>query len=195
MEFGEAVRVRRQTRGLTLGDLADQAGLSKAMLSEIETLKKNPTLRIACQIATALDCQISDLLDVPAAEETFQPLDARSRRELVDSSSGVARMLLAPPMVKHGVQVLMFVFPKGSSADFCADARGVIEHVTCLEGRIRVRVGDQTVELGRLESLNFTPFAEHEFTNLASGESRMLLVVDSSHKAVAPIAHQPSRAE
>src|SRR5690606_1137333 len=146
MEFGEAVRSRRQARGMTLGELAEAAGLSKAMLSEIETLKKNPTLRIACSIALALDCQISDLLDVPGTEDTFQPLTAENRRVLVDASSGVQRILLAPQMVKHGVQVLHFVFPPGAVADFNADAQGVLEHVTCLEGRLRVRVGSQETE-------------------------------------------------
>lgn len=196
MEFGEAVRSRRQARGMTLGELAEAAGLSKAMLSEIETLKKNPTLRIACSIALALDCQISDLLDVPGTEDTFQPLTAENRRVLVDASSGVQRILLAPQMVKHGVQVLHFVFPPGAVADFNADAQGVLEHVTCLEGRLRVRVGSQETELGQMESVNFTPMAEHSFTNLEDQkESRMLLVVDSSHKLVAPYAQRAARGE
>ena len=51
MEFGDAVRHRRVALELSLGDLADRCGVSKAMLSEIETGKKNPTLRVACAIA------------------------------------------------------------------------------------------------------------------------------------------------
>jgi transcriptional regulator with XRE-family HTH domain/mannose-6-phosphate isomerase-like protein (cupin superfamily) len=183
MEFGEAVRHRRSGLGLSLGDLADRSGVSKGMLSEIETGKKNPTLRVACAIAGGLDCQISDLLDVPA-DVRFEKLDASRRKVLVDPTNGVERHLLSPPMVQHGIQVLMFVFPRGAEVYWNSDGPGVIEHCTCLEGRIRIAVhqGAESIELGPGESANFPADADHRFSNLAEGPTRLFVVLDSSHR-------------
>lgn len=183
MEFGEAVRQRRTQLGYSLGDLAERVSVSKAMLSDIETGKKNPTLRVACSIAGGLECQISDLLDVPT-DVQFEKLESDRRKVLVDPSNGVERHLLSPPMVQHGVQVLMFVFPPGAEVFWNADGTGVIEHATCTQGRIVIAVdqGEERVELGPYESVNFASDMDHRFTNPGQAPARVLVVIDSSHR-------------
>ncbi len=183
MEFGEAVRKRRTELDLSLGKLADRTEVSKAMLSEIETGKKNPTLRIACAIASGLDCQISDLLDVPA-DVQFEKLEGNRRKVLIDPSNGVERHLLSPPMVQHGVQVLYFVFPPKSEVFWNADGVGVIEHATCVEGRIEIIVdgGEESVELLPDESVNFSSDVDHRFINPSEKPARVFVVIDSSHR-------------
>ncbi len=183
MEFGEAVRKRRAGLGLSLGDLADRTGVSRAMLSEIETGKKNPTLRVACAIAGGLDCQISDLLDVPP-DVRFEKLEDHRRKVLIDPTNGVERHLLSPPMVQHGIQVLLFIFPPGTEVYWNSDGPGVIEHVTCIEGGIRITVerGSEAVDLGPGESANFAADADHRFMNTAGVVTRLFVVLDSSHR-------------
>ncbi len=181
MEFGEAVRARRIELELSQAELADRSGCSKAMVSEIETGKKNPTLRVACSIAAALECQISDLLDVPPVVR-FAKLEDEERRVLVDPDNGVERHLLAPPMVRHGVQVLQFVLPKGASADFTADGRGVLEHITCVAGRVRVWCGEEDCHLAAEESVTYEPSLDHGIENLHDGPSRIIAVIDMSRR-------------
>lgn len=184
MEFGDAVRHRRAALELSLGDLADRCGVSKAMLSEIETGKKNPTLRVACAIALGLECQISDLLDVPP-DVRFEKLDDARRKVLVDPSNGVERHLLSPPMVQHGIQVLLFVFPPGAEVYWNSDGAGIIEHATCVEGRIRIAVehGTESLELGPYESANFPANADHRFTNTSDDAvARVFVVLDSTRR-------------
>ncbi|MAO20401.1 MAG: XRE family transcriptional regulator [Phycisphaerae bacterium] len=184
MEFGQAVRIRRKQAGMSLSDLAERASVSKAMLSDIETGKKNPTLRVACNISVGLDCQISDLLDVPP-EVQFEKLDGDRRKVLVDPSCGVERHLLSPPMVQHGIQVLMFVFPPSTEVYWNSDGPGVIEHVTCLEGQIKIVLeqGDESIQLDAMESANFPADADHRFINLENeSTTRIMVVVDSSHR-------------
>lgn len=183
MEFGEAVRNRRSRMGLSLGDLAERASVSKAMLSEIETGKKNPTLRVACSIASGLECQISDLLDVPP-DVRFEKLEGDRRKVLVDPSNGVERHLLSPPMVQHGVQVLMFTFPPRSEVFWNADGADVIEHATCIEGSITITVDDdqECVVLQPHESVNFSSDVDHRFANATDEPARVFVVIDSSHR-------------
>ena len=191
MEFGEAVRLRRSRMGYSLGDLAERASVSKAMLSEIETGKKNPTLRVACNIAGGLDCQISDLLDVPP-DVQFEKLEGDRRKVLIDPSNGVERHLLSPPMVQHGIQVLLFVFPPGSEVFWNADGTGVIEHATCVEGEITVAVddGDESVTLSADESVNFSSDVDHRFINATQNPARVFVVIDSSRRGEPAVMRQ-----
>ncbi|MGB5092711.1 MAG: helix-turn-helix transcriptional regulator [Parvibaculum sp.] len=81
-EGDHPVRVWREYRGLKGVELAREAGISPAYLSEIETCKKDGTFRIMTQIARVLDVMLDDL--APPADEA-----ARRERELVALADGV----------------------------------------------------------------------------------------------------------
>lgn len=65
--LARSVRTRRQDAGLSQHDLAAEAGVRQALISEIEIGSANPTLETLEKIARALDVGIGDLLSGPAA--------------------------------------------------------------------------------------------------------------------------------
>ena len=58
----QPTRVWREHRGLSLRRLADAAGISSPMLSEIETGKKDGSIRTLARVARALGVDVDDLL-------------------------------------------------------------------------------------------------------------------------------------
>ena len=60
-----AVRVRtlRTERGLSQEALAHEAGIDRTYASQIERAVGNPSLRVLCAIATALETDLRELLD------------------------------------------------------------------------------------------------------------------------------------
>ncbi|MEW6500814.1 MAG: helix-turn-helix transcriptional regulator [Thermodesulfobacteriota bacterium] len=60
-----ALRVWREYRGLTLAALGKTCGVSAAALSQIEKGKREPSAALLRKLATALHCDMDDLL--PAA--------------------------------------------------------------------------------------------------------------------------------
>src|SRR5918992_5565509 len=62
--LGTRVKELRRGRGLTLEDLAERAGVSRAMISKVERGEKNPTLVVAAKVAEGLGVTISELLGV-----------------------------------------------------------------------------------------------------------------------------------
>lgn len=58
---GRRIRVLRMAAGIPQGTLALMTGLTKSYMSEIESGKKNLTLRTLERIATALGVPISEL--------------------------------------------------------------------------------------------------------------------------------------
>ena len=65
--FGAAVRQHRTLIRLSQEDLADRAGLDRTYVSGIECGKRNPSLRILQQVASALGVDL-DVLFATARE-------------------------------------------------------------------------------------------------------------------------------
>jgi len=59
------VRVWREHRGLSLRALAEKAGISAALLSEIETGKKDGSVRTLAALARVLSVALDDLVPWP----------------------------------------------------------------------------------------------------------------------------------
>lgn len=65
--FGDAVRLRRTKLRLTQADLAGKVGLSRASIANIEQGRQSVLLHNACDMATALELQLTDLLPATTA--------------------------------------------------------------------------------------------------------------------------------
>ncbi len=64
----ENLRQRRKGRGMSLDDLAQASGVSRAALSQIETHKSNPTVGLLWKIAVGLGVPFADLIGASKAE-------------------------------------------------------------------------------------------------------------------------------
>ena len=93
---GRRVRAERQKAGLSLSQLAEQAGLTKAYLVRLETQGGNPSLDSLVAIADALELTVADLLDRPRLvldDETEIPGSLRAYAEDARLSSVEVRQL------------------------------------------------------------------------------------------------------
>jgi transcriptional regulator with XRE-family HTH domain len=70
--MGRVIRRERQDRHLTIKELGEKAGLSEIYVGEIERGQKYPSSRVLESIATALEVDIADLLELVAEEIRFE---------------------------------------------------------------------------------------------------------------------------
>lgn len=63
MSVGENIRRIRQERNMLQVELAEQTGVTQAMICQIERGTKNPSLQVGNLIAQALHCPIEALLN------------------------------------------------------------------------------------------------------------------------------------
>jgi len=82
--LGEAVRALRARRGMTRRALAAEAGVSERHLANLEGGVGNPSILVLRQVADALGCPLTDLLDAPSAVSP----DATLIRDLLRNRSG-----------------------------------------------------------------------------------------------------------
>ena len=80
--IGKNIQRLRNARNLTLNVLSERSGVSKAMLSQIESDKVNPTIATVWKIARGLGVDLQDLLDAngtPRRKFAVNSLARRSR--------------------------------------------------------------------------------------------------------------------
>lgn len=189
MELGGNIRTVRTEMGLTLDALAERSGVSRAMLSDIERGKKSPTIRVASQIASGLECTLSELLgeEAPQQAATVQVQKRNERQVLVDPRSGVERHLLSPSFLSHGIEIIWYVIPPGvTTGVFPAHMPGVEEHITVVRGKLHCLLGGNGVTLEEGDSLSFPADVEHSFHNPGGKPCRYFLVIDSSRATASP---------
>lgn len=162
---------------MTIADLAQASGVSAGMLSEIESGKKCPTIRVVQQVAVGLGCQISELLDLPPVVR-HEVVRRGEGRVLMDPETGVRRELLSPSLVRRGVQVLRWTLPEGASTgEFAPEPPGIMEHVSVISGRVELLIDGEPIVLESGDSFTCSADVTHEARNIAQGVSEFMLLV------------------
>ncbi len=94
---GSTFRRRRGAQGRTLADVAGEARISIAYLSEIERGRKEPSSEVLVAVCRALDMRLADLLTEVSTE--LRAADARGVADVRTLSSRAARptVLAEPP--------------------------------------------------------------------------------------------------
>ena len=62
--FGARLRELREERGETLRSLGEASGISYVFIGDMERGVKVPSLTTVIRLAIALDCKVTDLIDV-----------------------------------------------------------------------------------------------------------------------------------
>lgn len=179
-DLGATVRRRRLALGLSLEALAEASGVSAAMLSEVERSVKNPTVKLAYQIARALGCSLTELLDEGAPKPPMI-VRAPERLALVDPESGVERYSLSPEMLRRGLELVSYTLPPRTSAGEMEPNRaGLLEHVTVTSGTLTIVLGGTSHELQTGDGVTYDPQVTVEYRNDARRSCTFVLLSDST---------------
>ena len=139
--IAERVRSLRAARGLTLDELAERAGVSRAMLSRIERAESSPTAVILDRVASGLNTSLASLFDAPI---TAAPLHKHAQQvSWRDPASGYVRRNLSPPG-DSPLQLVEVTFPARTRVAYDSPPRagGVDQQIWMLAGSIEIGVGN-----------------------------------------------------
>jgi transcriptional regulator with XRE-family HTH domain len=177
--LGERVRELRRGRGLTLEELAERSGVSRAMISKLERGEKNPTLVVAAKLAEGFGVTLSQLVGMEERREVVVvPRD--KRMVMRDPETGFERQLLSPSFGGRGVEFIRNVVPEGSnSGEFPPHRRGVEEYIVVEKGRLTAVIEGEEILLEGGDALYFEADVRHRFDNAGDGECSYYLVIVS----------------
>ncbi len=177
--LGARVRELRRGRGLTLEEIAERSGVSRAMISKLERGEKNPTLVVAAKLAEGFGVTLSQLVGMEERREVV--VVPRDRRMVMrDPDTGFERQLLSPSFGGRGVEFIRNVIPEGStSGEFPPHRRGVEEYIVVDKGRLKAVIGGEEPVLEEGDAMYFEADVTHRFDNAGDGECSYYLVIVS----------------
>jgi len=168
----------RKGKELTLDELAARSGVSKAMLSQIESDKVNPTVATVWKIAHGLGVNFQSLLS--GESEPVRRFEVNRAADItgLDTEEGDALVQVLSPitMAEELELYLITVKPRGTMRSSPHYA-GTEEFLTVLEGKVKVTAGTNAAELGTGDFISYHCDIEHSITNLSKKAAKIYLVV------------------
>ncbi|MEB8263948.1 XRE family transcriptional regulator [Mammaliicoccus sciuri] len=183
MEFYENIKKQRIKKGYSLEKLSEKSKVSRAMLSKIERNEKQPTIKVAAQIAEGLDTTISELL---GEQETGRTIKIKSNEHLkyIDPDSGIERKLLSPNVGSDIEFIVNTLPPDSETGVFPAHCPGVREYIYILRGEVTIELREgndiQNYKLDSRDSFYFEANKSHRFINKGKEFCEYILVIDSN---------------
>ncbi|AXU95539.1 XRE family transcriptional regulator [Erwinia persicina] len=160
--LANVLRVRRSERGWSLTRAAQETGVSKAMLGQIERAESSPTIATLWKIATGFNLPFSVFIAPEAADVTAP---RRQLRGYPPAESVMQAVPLFPFDPALSFEMLVIDLAAGASSESAAHEAGVVEHVIVIEGALDVQVEGGWKSLAAGEGLRFQADRPHAYRN------------------------------
>ena len=174
--IGGNVRKRRKQHGLSLENLARRAGVSRAMLSQIELGRSTPTIAVLWKIAHALQTPISALLSQRQEESVWRLPVASAKRLFSKDGSSCARALFPLDQPRPVGFYELRLKRRGEEAAQ-PHPLGTLENLVVNRGKIEILIADHSYELTAGDAIQFVADVAHTYRNIGSTEAVLYLVI------------------
>ena len=186
-QFGKTVNRLRQAGKLSLGDLSEQSGVAKSMISQIEKNESNPTLATITRLSRALGTSVEDIL---AGQSKGSALVEKARTQdipLIQSEDGLCSLRIIGwiATVSHA-QWYDFQAKPGGILESSAHPDGSVENLSVIEGELEVSVGAQTWQAKTGETLRYRADRDHVIRNTGPTPARAIMVNILAHQVKFP---------
>jgi transcriptional regulator with XRE-family HTH domain len=170
------VREERLQRQWTLEQLAERAGVSRAMISKIERGESSPTAALLARLGTAMGLGLSALMSVPRAREAaLRRVDEQP--VWTDPATGYVRRLVSPTGGEGDVEIVAIELPPGEAVAFAPSGDGrPDEQVLLLDGVLTLDSGGVRFVLSRGDCARLDADRDHAFRNEGHEVARYLVV-------------------
>lgn len=190
LAIGVRVRQQRQSRGWTLDQLAEAAGVSRRMVVNVEQGAVNPSVGTLLRISDALGVGLPALVELPQPK----PVKVTRRGDgaiLWSSESGGRGVLVAGTEPPDVVELWDWTLGPGDHHTSEAHTPGTKELVQVQQGTITVEVAGEPVVLEAGDAVAFPGDVAHGYANPGTQPARFSLAVfepgvgSGSHSEVA----------
>ena len=174
--LGTTLRAIRTARGLSLAQVAKATGISRSLLSLIETGRSDITIGRLSRLAQLYEVRLAELVPEPRHPD---PIVVRADdRQLLRYTAEEIDIEVLVPDGPHTTQAVLATFaPRAQMQDYVPQPNEQFTHV--LEGRIRTEFADgRELELDAGDSATYVSGdGGHRHQNLTDEVARMLIVL------------------
>lgn len=174
--IGSEIQRLRQSRGLTLDDLALRSGVSKSILSQIERDQANPTLATIWRISNALNQRMEDLFTPMGKGAAIARTPAQAIPEITDEVARYRLRILSPPETVSWLQWYELILHPGGRLDSQSHGNGTFEHLYVQAGAVKVTCQEEEVLLETGQTARFETASRHVLENPGTTDAFALMV-------------------
>ena len=174
--IADRVRRERAALALSLEDLAERSGVSKAMISKIERAETSATAVVLGKLAGAFGLTLSALL-VDEAEPAGRVCRVAEQMRWTDPETGYVRTQVSPGFGGL-IEVVEVSLPKGARVPFPGSSfRRVHQLIWVLSGTLRLSEGEITHRLDQGDSLALDKPVDRVFANDGETACRYAIIM------------------
>jgi transcriptional regulator with XRE-family HTH domain len=177
MEIGEIIAVNlkriREERHLSLGQLAEQAGVSKVILSQIEKGDSNPTINTIWKITGALQLPYTSLLEPPEAKAIHvKKADIHGLEE-----DKYHIFSYYPKDQDRNFEMYQIEMDAGCTHPSIGHSSNSAEYIMVMEGQMILEVNGTEYRLAVDDALYFDASYPHVYKNTSDQRVKAVLII------------------
>ncbi|MBP7764729.1 MAG: XRE family transcriptional regulator [Deltaproteobacteria bacterium] len=169
--FGQNIRSYRESRKMSLRDLAHETGYPADLLERVEKDETTPPV--------ALVLQLSRILKIGAkafSATESKKASTRVKSQKIRAGSYAYKQLTRPGSDKHLGAYLVSI-PANTEHEGVAYHHDGEEFIYVLRGKLSIKVGRNTSVLGRGECIHFNSALHHALSNPSDEKTELLVVL------------------
>jgi transcriptional regulator with XRE-family HTH domain len=176
-QMGQQLRAQRRARSLTLEQLSNLAGVSKAMLSQIEQSKINPTVAIILKISDALNIGITDLIDESQRKNILRIIHEDDGHYTFRKDASCEIRTLSPLSLEKSIEFYRIKLEAGGELRSEAHFSGTEEFLYMARGKMLITSGTETMPVSKGDSIHYRADVSHCLHNKGKSLAEAFLIV------------------
>ena len=171
----ENIKRIRKTKKLSMERLAQEAGVSRSMLGQIERGEANPSVALLGKLAAALKVPADVLLENDDFQSLLLARELDTKPVRLDGGKTVLRPSFPYDDVTRQESFFLDLY---ISAQYAPEPSvpGCLCHATVLSGTVALEAEEQSFQLLERDALRFAADRPYRFSNMTSANARLLLV-------------------
>lgn len=174
-KVGRNLQAIRKSRGLSLDNVAELTGVSKAMLGQIERGDSNPTISVLWRIVSGLGISFTTLIEEAETDVTVVSPD---EVEPFHEAEGAYRVY---PLFSYNLRTkfesYMVIMDPGCDYRSEAHNDGVEEYIFVHEGELELWREDESYTIPAGSSVHFTANRPHRYRNSGKGTTKFYTII------------------
>ncbi|MDE3235218.1 MAG: helix-turn-helix transcriptional regulator [Bacteroidota bacterium] len=168
----------RKDKNITLQELADKAGVSKGMLSQVENNRTIPSLSVLLNLIKALNIDLNDFFRninlQPTEKAIFRKKETYQSFEKENANGFLYQRLFTATFHEYHLDFILLTLLPGAERPFVST--DAFEFKYLLSGQVEYYIGNEKYVMEQGDSLFFDAGEMHNPVNTGSDPATMLVV-------------------
>jgi transcriptional regulator with XRE-family HTH domain len=178
-QISQKIKSIRKDKNLTLQEIAERAGVTKGLISQIENSRTIPSLLVLMQLIKALEVDLNFFFNDLSLDGKIPPIlvlrkEQYERFEKENNSGYLYDRIFTRKFKSGAVDFVLLEIQPGAQRDFVTT--DAFEYKYMLQGSVAYHFRNETIWLHEGDSMLFDGRLEHNPVNTATTPAKMLVV-------------------